>query len=212
MSRSRRHLRNRWRRQAASMRGQGLNDLPRCELERRSSHHKGIFFEVPIYLLFIFQQAFVKQKNESPCGCLVSQPDGSYGQCGGRCWGRGRRRTYGRSLPPCIQPCDDHARHHRLLLDIEAGMGQGAESIGQSLEPIMEQRPRLGLAHWPLQADLEHRGLEQLTCLIRSAISTLRSRQSRRRSSSSASGALTIVHTRGSPRLYASSVRTSASP
>ena len=26
------------------MRGQGLNDLPRCELERRSSHHKGIFF------------------------------------------------------------------------------------------------------------------------------------------------------------------------
>jgi hypothetical protein len=29
------------------MRGQGLNDLPRCELEPRSSHHKGIFFEVP---------------------------------------------------------------------------------------------------------------------------------------------------------------------
>jgi methionine-R-sulfoxide reductase len=29
------------------MRGQGLNDLPRCELERQSSHHKGIFFEVP---------------------------------------------------------------------------------------------------------------------------------------------------------------------
>ncbi len=36
-----------WRLQAASMKGQGLNDLPRCELERRSSHHKGIFFEVP---------------------------------------------------------------------------------------------------------------------------------------------------------------------
>ena len=33
------------------MRGQGLNDLPRCELERRSSHHKGIFFEVPNSLL-----------------------------------------------------------------------------------------------------------------------------------------------------------------
>jgi hypothetical protein len=32
------------------MKGQGLNDLPRCELERRSSHHKGIFFEVPIDL------------------------------------------------------------------------------------------------------------------------------------------------------------------
>jgi len=32
------------------MKGQGLNDLPRCELERRSSHHKGIFFEVPSYL------------------------------------------------------------------------------------------------------------------------------------------------------------------
>jgi len=30
------------------MRGQGLNDLPRCELERQSSHHKEIFFEVPI--------------------------------------------------------------------------------------------------------------------------------------------------------------------
>jgi hypothetical protein len=29
------------------MKGQGLNDLPRRELERRSSHHKGIFFEVP---------------------------------------------------------------------------------------------------------------------------------------------------------------------
>jgi hypothetical protein len=28
------------------MRGQGLNDLPCCDLERRSSHHKGIFFEV----------------------------------------------------------------------------------------------------------------------------------------------------------------------
>jgi hypothetical protein len=29
------------------MKGQGLNDLPRCELERRSSHYTGIFFEVP---------------------------------------------------------------------------------------------------------------------------------------------------------------------
>jgi len=26
----------------------GLNDLPCCELERRSSNHKGIFFEVPL--------------------------------------------------------------------------------------------------------------------------------------------------------------------
>src|ERR1700730_100018 len=26
----------------------GLNDLPCCELERRSSHHRGIFFEVPL--------------------------------------------------------------------------------------------------------------------------------------------------------------------
>jgi hypothetical protein len=34
----------------------------------------------------------------------------------------------------------------------------------------------------------------------------------RRRSSSSRVGALTIAHTRGSPRLYASSARTSASP
>jgi hypothetical protein len=32
------------------MKGQGLNDLPRCELERRSSHHKGIFFEVPLFV------------------------------------------------------------------------------------------------------------------------------------------------------------------
>ena len=42
LSRSNHHLRNRWRLQAASLRGQGLND----ELEHRSSHHKGIFFEV----------------------------------------------------------------------------------------------------------------------------------------------------------------------
>jgi hypothetical protein len=28
-----------------------LNDLPHCELERRSSHHKGIFFEVPIRII-----------------------------------------------------------------------------------------------------------------------------------------------------------------
>ena len=48
LSRSSQHLRNQWRLQAASMKGQGLNDLPRCELERRSSHHKGIFFAVPI--------------------------------------------------------------------------------------------------------------------------------------------------------------------
>ena len=52
----------------------------------------------------------------------------------------------------------------------------------------------------------------RLTCWTRSAIRTLRSRQSRRRSSSSGVGALTIAHTRGSPRLYASSARTSASP
>ena len=44
LSRSSHHLRNRWRLQAPPMRGQRLNDLPRCELERRSSHHKGIFF------------------------------------------------------------------------------------------------------------------------------------------------------------------------
>jgi hypothetical protein len=33
------------------MRGQGLNDLPCCDLERRSSHHKGIFFEVPKFIM-----------------------------------------------------------------------------------------------------------------------------------------------------------------
>jgi hypothetical protein len=43
------------------MRGQGLNDLPRCELERRSSHHKGIFFEVPYRYLEIFE--FVQAGN-----------------------------------------------------------------------------------------------------------------------------------------------------
>jgi pilus assembly protein Flp/PilA len=31
-----------------------LNDLPRCELERRSSHHNGIFFEVPYNLFHRF--------------------------------------------------------------------------------------------------------------------------------------------------------------
>jgi multidrug resistance efflux pump len=33
------------------MRGQGLNDLPYRELERRSSHHRGIFFEVTYWLI-----------------------------------------------------------------------------------------------------------------------------------------------------------------
>src|ERR1700688_3032898 len=54
--------------------------------------------------------------------------------------------------------------------------------------------------------------LTRLTCLTRSAISTLRSRQRRRRSSSSGVGAFPIAHTRGSPRLYASSARSRASP
>src|SRR4029077_7155609 len=54
--------------------------------------------------------------------------------------------------------------------------------------------------------------LTRLTCLTRSAISTLRSRQRRRRSSSSGVGTFTIAHTRGSPRLYASNARSRASP
>src|ERR1700689_2513647 len=54
--------------------------------------------------------------------------------------------------------------------------------------------------------------LTRLTCLTRSAISTLRSRQRRRRSSSSGLGAFTIAHTRGSPRLYASNARSRPSP
>src|SRR3954453_2206419 len=53
-----------------------------------------------------------------------------------------------------------------------------------------------------------NRPLIRLTC----ATSVLRSRQSLRRSSSSGLGALTMVQTRGSPRLYARSVRSSASP
>jgi transposase len=51
--------------------------------------------------------------------------------------------------------------------------------------------------------------LMQLTCSIRSAVSVLRSRQSRRRSSSSAVGTLTIAQTLGSPRLYANNDRSS---
>src|SRR5271157_873308 len=43
-------------------------------------------------------------------------------------------------------------------------------------------------------------------------ISTLRSRQIRRRSSSSGVGARTIEQTRGSPRLWASSARSKVSP
>src|SRR4051812_18144037 len=54
--------------------------------------------------------------------------------------------------------------------------------------------------------------LIRLACATRSATSVLRSRQSLRRSSSSGLGALTMVQTRGSPRLYAKSVRSSASP
>ena len=54
--------------------------------------------------------------------------------------------------------------------------------------------------------------LTRLTCWTRSPISTLRSRQRRRRSSSSGVGGLIIAQTRGSPRLYASSARTNTSP
>ena len=43
------------------MRGQGLNDLARCELERQSSHHKGIFFEVPFSI-------FVRMNLPAPAG------------------------------------------------------------------------------------------------------------------------------------------------
>ena len=44
-SRSSHHLRNRWRLQTASMRGRGLNDLLRRDLERQSSHQTWTFFE-----------------------------------------------------------------------------------------------------------------------------------------------------------------------
>ena len=54
--------------------------------------------------------------------------------------------------------------------------------------------------------------LIRLTCSTRSAVSILRSRQIRRRSSSCGVGARTMAHTRGSPRLYASNARTKASP
>ena len=49
----------------------------------------------------------------------------------------------------------------------------------------------------------------RLTWQTRSAISTLRSRQRRQRSSSSGVGGFTIAQTRGSPRLYANSARIS---
>src|SRR5215204_454825 len=52
----------------------------------------------------------------------------------------------------------------------------------------------------------------RLTCWTRSAVRTSRSRRIRRRSSSCGAGALTIAHTRGSPRLEASRARTRASP
>src|ERR1700736_5865860 len=52
----------------------------------------------------------------------------------------------------------------------------------------------------------------RLTCLTRSVISTLRSRQRRRRSSSSGVGALTIAHTRGAPRLFARRARNNTPP
>ncbi len=52
----------------------------------------------------------------------------------------------------------------------------------------------------------------RLTCLTRSAIRTLRSRQMRRRSFFLGAWWVDIAHTRGSPRLKANSARTSASP
>ena len=52
----------------------------------------------------------------------------------------------------------------------------------------------------------------RLVCWIRSVMSVCRSRDSRRRSSSSGLGGTTIEQTRGSPRFQAISVRSSVSP
>src|ERR1700683_3253178 len=59
---------------------------------------------------------------------------------------------------------------------------------------------------------VNRRPLIRLTCSTRSAIKVLRSRPSRRRSSSSTLGGLAIAQTLGSPRLKAISVRRSVLP
>jgi hypothetical protein len=100
---------------------------------------------------------------------------------------------------------------------IEFSTNLGFEMLGQataiaSLERI-QPRPSIATQRLiPGCALREEQSFDPVDVLDRSMISTLRSRQIRRRSSSSGVGARTIEQTRGSPRLWARSARSKVSP
>ena len=87
-----------------------------------------------------------------------------------------------------------------LAVDLRLEMRRQGTTIAgleffQPLVPITAQRLVSGYAL------TEKSPLMRLTCRTLSAVSTLRSRQRRRLSSSSGVGTLIMAHTRGSPRL-----------
>src|SRR5713101_400974 len=78
--------------------------------------------------------------------------------------------------------------------------------------PITGRKSRLLIRSPPNTPWAKSSPLIRLTCCTRSPTSVLRSRQTRRRSSSRGVGALAMEQTRGSPRLKAIRVRTRVSP
>ena len=99
----------------------------------------------------------------------------------------------------------------QLAADLDFEMCRQGTAVArrQVLEPLASITAQRLVTRYSLG---EQQPFYAIDVLYPSAISTLRSRQRRRRSSSSGVGALTIIHTRGSPRLYASNARSSASP
>jgi hypothetical protein len=87
------------------------------------------------------------------------------------------------------------AADHRRSPSRPAACAGRAEEVRSPVIPCPKSRPFM-----------------RLTCRIRSFVRASRSRETRRRSSFSGVGALTIAHTLGSPRIYASRVRSSISP
>ena len=105
---------------------------------------------------------------------------------------------------------EQHFEAIELPADLRLQMIRQRATIAclQHVEPLATIAIRRLVAGYALAK--QRKPLIQLTCSTRSAVSALRSRQRRRRSSSSGVSALTIAHTRGSPRLCASSARNSA--
>ena len=125
--------------------------------------------------------------------------------------GRGAASSASRSASTGLDPIKQQFEPIEFAPDLGLEMHRQGTAVArrqlvEPLAPIAVQRLVTG------DALGNNSPLTRLTCLTRSAISTLRSRQRRRRSSSSGVGAFTIAHTRGSPRLYASNARSRASP